>query len=324
MLADQRRVWLITGASSGFGRAIAEAALAAGDVVVAAARRPGAMADLVESAPDRVTALQLDVTDPDRINAAVAEVLDRHGRVDVLVNNAGRGAIGAAEETSDGELRDLMDLHFFGPAALTRAVLPRMRERRSGAIVQMSSMGGRFTFPGVGAYCAAKHALEGLVGSAGEGGRTGVDPGAHRRARGVPDAPQWARGAADLRADIPLRRADRTARTGAGSDGTQPGDPAKAAAAILQALDSPNRRFVWRWATMPSTRYPEHSITQGRTAPGSGSAGPRCSTTDSVPADKAARERGGERREGESADITRIALVLGPGITLTRPARIAA
>ena len=161
MATNQPRVWLITGASSGFGRAIAEAALATGDTVVAAARRPEAVADLVAAAPDRVTALRLDVTDTDRIRDAVAEVIDRHGRVDVLVNNAGRGAIGAAEETSDSELRDLMDLHFFGPAALTRAVLPRMRERGTGAIVQMSSMGGRFTFPGVGAYSATKFALEG-------------------------------------------------------------------------------------------------------------------------------------------------------------------
>jgi len=151
MATNQPRVWLITGASSGFGRAIAEAALAAGDIVVAAARRTDALADLIASAPERVTALALDVTDTDRIRAAVGEVLDRHGRVDVLVNNAGRGAIGAAEETSDAELRDLMDLHFFGPAALTRAVLPGMRERGTGAFVQMSSMGGRFTFPGVGA-----------------------------------------------------------------------------------------------------------------------------------------------------------------------------
>jgi NAD(P)-dependent dehydrogenase (short-subunit alcohol dehydrogenase family) len=158
MTNDQRRVWLITGASSGFGRAIAEAALTAGDVVVASARRPAALADLAASAPGRVTPLQLDVTDFERIRTAVDEVLDRHGRIDVLVNNAGRGAIGAAEETSDAELRELMDLHFFGPAALTRAVLPQMRERGSGAIVQMSSMGGRFTFAGVGAYSATKFA----------------------------------------------------------------------------------------------------------------------------------------------------------------------
>ena len=94
-----------------------------------------------------------------------------------MVNNAGRGAIGAAEETSDSELRELMDLHFFGPAASTRAVLPQMRNRGSGAIVQMSSMGGRFTFPGVGAYSATKFALEGLVGGAGPGGRPGSASG---------------------------------------------------------------------------------------------------------------------------------------------------
>src|SRR6185437_15988838 len=144
MTTNQPRVWLITGASSGFGRAIAECALAAGDIVLAAARRTDALADLVASAPERVTALALDVTDADRIRVAVAEVLDQHGRIDVLVNNAGRGAIGAAEETSDSELRALIDLHFFGPAALTRAALPGMRERGGGAIVQMSSMGGRF------------------------------------------------------------------------------------------------------------------------------------------------------------------------------------
>ena len=140
MATNQPRVWLITGASSGFGRAIAEAALAAGDIVVAAARRTDALADLIASAPERVTALVLDVTDTDRIRAAVGEVLDRHGRVDVLVNNAGRGAIGAAEETSDTELRDLMDLHFFGPAALSRAVLPGMRERTWGRIINVTSI----------------------------------------------------------------------------------------------------------------------------------------------------------------------------------------
>ena len=235
MAADNQRVWLITGASSGFGRAIAEAALAAGDIVVAAARRPEAMADLVESAPDRVTALQLDL-----ITAAVAEVLDRRGRIDVLVNNAGRGAIGAAEETSDGELRDLMDLHFFGPVALTRAVLPQMRERGTGAIVQMSSMGGRFSFSGVGAYSATKFALEGWSEAlAKEVDRFGirvliVEPGAFRTSFNGPGA---------LLISEPIPAYDEQIepmRTGMPEDdGTQPGDPAKAAAAILQALDSP-------------------------------------------------------------------------------------
>jgi NAD(P)-dependent dehydrogenase (short-subunit alcohol dehydrogenase family) len=239
MAADKPRVWLITGASSGFGRAIAEVALAAGDTVVAAARRPDAVADLVASAPDRVTALQLDVTDLDRIRAVVAEVIDRYGRVDVLVNNAGRGAIGAAEETSESELRDLMDLHFFGPAALTRAVLPQMRERGAGAIVQMSSMGGRFTFPGVGAYSATKFALEGWSEAlAKEVDRFGirvliVEPGAFRTSFNGPGA---------LLISEPIPAYDEQIeplRTGMPEDdGRQPGDPAKAAAAILLALNS--------------------------------------------------------------------------------------
>lgn len=112
--------------------------------------------------PGRLVPVRLDVTDHDRIAAVVADTAERYGRIDVLVNNAGRGLLGAVEEYTDRELRDLMDLHFFGPAALTRAVLPHMRERGAGAVVQMSSMGGRFTFPGVGAYSATKFALEGL------------------------------------------------------------------------------------------------------------------------------------------------------------------
>jgi NAD(P)-dependent dehydrogenase (short-subunit alcohol dehydrogenase family) len=239
MASNDSRVWLITGASSGFGRAIAEAALRCGDTVVAAARRPEALDDLVSSAQDRVTALQLDVTDMARIESAVGEVLDRHGRVDVLVNNAGRGAIGAAEETSDSELRALMDLHFFGPAALTRAVLPGMRERGSGAIVQMSSMGGRFTFPGVGAYSATKFALEGWSEAlAKEVDRFGirvliVEPGAFRTSFNGPGA---------LLISKPIPAYDEQIeplRTGMPEDdGKQPGDPAKAASAILEALDA--------------------------------------------------------------------------------------
>ena len=240
MTAYQQRIWLITGASSGFGRAIAEATLAAGDTVVAAARRPDAVADLVESTPDRVTPLQLDVTDPDRIAAAVAEVLDRHGRIDVLVNNAGRGVIGAVEETTNDELRDLMDLHFFGPAALTRAVLPHMRERGSGAIVQMSSMGGRFTFPGAGAYSATKFALEGWSEAlAKEVDQFGirvliVEPGAFRTSFNGSGALQISEAIADYDELIGPVRSGM-----AEDDGSQPGDPAKAAEAILQAVDSP-------------------------------------------------------------------------------------
>ena len=161
MIDSSGRVWLVTGASSGFGRAITEAAVEAGDVVVATARRTDPLEELVKARPDQVEALALDVTDTDAAASTVAAIQARYGRIDVLVNNAGRGQVGAAEETTEAELRDLFDLHLHGPAALVRAVLPGMRERVSGAIVQMSSFGGQVAYPGFSAYCATKFALEG-------------------------------------------------------------------------------------------------------------------------------------------------------------------
>ncbi|UGQ11689.1 SDR family NAD(P)-dependent oxidoreductase [Yinghuangia sp. ASG 101] len=233
------RVWLVTGASSGFGRAITEAAVAAGDVVVAAARRTAPLDDLVAAYPDQVEALALDVTDIAGAGAAVNDVAVRYGRIDVLVNNAGRGLVGAVEETTDAELRDLMELHFFGPAALTRAVLPHMRGRGSGAIVQVTSMGGQLAFAGVGGYCATKFALEGLSEAlADEVAPLGirvliVEPGAFRTAFAGPGA---------LRLSAPLdayRDTVGPVRTNLpGGTGREPGDPAKAAAAILAALDA--------------------------------------------------------------------------------------
>ncbi|OUD00341.1 oxidoreductase [Streptomyces swartbergensis] len=233
------KVWLVTGASSGFGRAITEAAVASGDIVVAAARRTALLDDLVAAHPDQVEALPLDVTDIAGVQAAVDGVAARHGRIDILVNNAGRGMVGAVEETTDAELRDLMDLHFFGPAALTRAALPHMRRRGSGAIVQLTSMGGRFAFAGVGAYCATKFALEGLSEAlAAEVAPHGirvliVEPGAFRT--GFADA-------AALRPSAALDAYQDTVGpvlSGLpGGSGQEPGDPAKAAAAILTALDA--------------------------------------------------------------------------------------
>jgi NADP-dependent 3-hydroxy acid dehydrogenase YdfG len=118
------RVWLITGGTSGFGRAITEAAVAAGDVVVATARRTATLDDLAGAYPDQVEVRPLDVTDLTAVEATVHDITDRYGRIDVLVNNAGRSHVGAAEETTDAELRSLFDVHVFGPAALVRAVLP--------------------------------------------------------------------------------------------------------------------------------------------------------------------------------------------------------
>ncbi|WP_329256716.1 oxidoreductase [Streptomyces sp. NBC_01478] len=232
------KVWLVTGASSGFGRAIVEAALAAGDVVVGAARRTEGLDDLVAAHPDQMEALRLDVTDTAAGEAAVRDVVARHGRIDVLVNNAGRTHVGAFEETTEQELRDLFDLHVFGPAALTRAVLPSMRERRSGAVVQMSSMGGQMSFAGFSAYSGTKFALEGLSeGLADEVAEYGVkvlivEPGAFRTSL-------FDTSRAGVSADSGVyAKVTETRGFVSGGDGTQAGDPAKAAALVLAALDA--------------------------------------------------------------------------------------
>jgi NAD(P)-dependent dehydrogenase (short-subunit alcohol dehydrogenase family) len=229
------RVWLVTGASSGFGRAIVEAALARGDSVVAGTRSAEAFGDL----PDGAHPLALDVTASDQRETAVAATIERFGRVDVLVNNAGRTQVGAVEETTDDELRSLFELHFFAPAALTRLVLPHMRRQGGGAIVQMSSVGGQTTAPGFGAYCATKFALEGLTETlhdevAGFGIRTLiVEPGAFRTGLFRPGAAYESEAMSEYADTVgPTRTYVR------GNDGLQPGDPAKAAQAILAALDA--------------------------------------------------------------------------------------
>lgn len=239
--SPRTRVWLITGTSSGLGRAIADAALSSGDTVAAAVRTPDAVDELVSAHPGRVAPVELDVTDHARVQAAVDEVIGRHGRIDVLVNSAGRALIGGVEETTDRELRDLMDVHFFGPAALTRAVLPHMRKQGSGAIVQISSMGGRMSFAGVGAYSATKFALEGLSEAlAAEVSPFGikvliVEPGAFRTGLHRVGTRQETAAIPAYEEIIGPVRAQQ-----ADFDGRQPGDPAKAAAAILTALAADN------------------------------------------------------------------------------------
>jgi NAD(P)-dependent dehydrogenase (short-subunit alcohol dehydrogenase family) len=230
------KVWFITGTSSGFGRSIAEEALARGDRVVATARDPRSLDDLVARAPERVQALRLDVTKPAEIQSAVDAALRRFGAIDVLVNNAGYSVVGAVEETSDEELRATLEPMFFGAVALTRRLIPHLRERRSGTIVQITSVGGLITAPGFGAYCAAKHALEAISESlAAELAPFGVrvlivEPGAFRTRlfggafRALPAMDEYASTVGPTRAFA------------ADSDGTQGGDPVKAARAIIDAV----------------------------------------------------------------------------------------
>ncbi len=202
--------------------------------MVAAVRRPEAVADLAGAYPDRFVATAFDAGDPARAQGLIDGCVDRFGRVDVLVNNAGRGYIGAAEEVSDAELRESLDLHLFGPAALVRTALPVMRAQGRGTIVQMSSQGGRVSFPGVGTYSAGKFALEGWSEAlAGEVAPFGVrvmivEPSRFRTSFNAPGVLHFAdtRSAyADILAAV---RADL-----AGADGIQEGDPARAAELIV-------------------------------------------------------------------------------------------
>jgi NAD(P)-dependent dehydrogenase (short-subunit alcohol dehydrogenase family) len=229
------RTWLITGCSAGFGRAIAEAALHRGDQVLATARRPEALAGLMARG---AVATDLDVTDPVACRRAVEVALERFGRIDVLVNNAGHGSVGAVEELTMDELRSLFEVMFFGAVELTKAVLPHMRERRSGSIVQMSSMGGRVSPPAFGAYCSTKWALEAISESlAAEVAPFGirvliVEPGSFRT--------EFGGGRMHRSRSIDAYRVSTGANRDFidGMDGMQPGDPAKAAAAILRALEA--------------------------------------------------------------------------------------
>lgn len=232
------RVWLITGCSSGFGREIALAALAAGDRVLATARRPETLAELQKRGGDRVRTTALDVTDAGQVDAAVKTALEEFGRIDVVVNNAGNGSVGAVEELTVDELRALMDVMFFGAVAVTKAVLPHLRAQGSGTVVQISSMGGQLSPPGYGAYCATKYALEGISEAlAAEVEPFGVrvlivEPGAFRTEFG------GGRMHRSRTIDAYAVSTSGTRDAVATMDGTQPGDPAKAAAAIVRAVGS--------------------------------------------------------------------------------------
>lgn len=158
-------VWLITGCSTGLGRALAQLIVARGWRLVATARDKTRVADLAENAEDRVLTLDLDVAVPHQVEAAVAAAKERFGRIDVLVNNAGYGYQSTIEEGVEGEIRAQFDANVFGLFAITRAVLPVMRAQRSGRILNITSVAGLIGYPGSGYYAASKHAVEGFSDS---------------------------------------------------------------------------------------------------------------------------------------------------------------
>ncbi len=233
-------VWLITGCSTGFGRELARLVLERGWRAVVTARNPAQVADLVQGHEDRAIAVKLDVTDERQVADAAKAAQARFGQIDVLVNNAGYGYLAAIEEGVDREVRDLFETNFFGLVAMTRAVLPGMRARRRGCIVNISSIGGVASFPGTGYYHAAKYAVEGLSDSlAQEVGPLGikvviVEPGPFRTNWAGKSLKRSAITIADYDATAGSRRAQTDAR-----NGKQLGDPVRAAQAIITAVLSP-------------------------------------------------------------------------------------
>lgn len=231
--------WLITGCSTGLGRALAEAAVAAGHNVVATARDVEKVVDLAQSEPGRVLAVALDVTEPDQVTSAVRQAEDRFSRIDVLVNNAGYGYRAAVEEGEDEAVRTLFETHFFGAVAMIKAVLPGMRARRSGVIVNISSIAAQLTPAGSGYYAAAKSAVEGMSGAlryelAPLGiSVTVVEPGGFRTDFAGRSLTESADVIDDYAETAGKRRKEHDTM-----HGNQPGDPMKAGCAIVAAVES--------------------------------------------------------------------------------------
>jgi NAD(P)-dependent dehydrogenase (short-subunit alcohol dehydrogenase family) len=237
--------WLITGCSTGLGRAFAEAVLAHGHNVVVTARDVAKVQDLADASPDTALALALDVTDDAQVAAAVRAAEQRFGAVDVLVNNAGYGYRAAVEEGEDGAVQQLFDTHVFGTVRTIKAVLPGMRARRSGTIVNLSSIGARISPAGSGYYAAVKAAIEALtlslrreVAPLGITAMT-VEPGGFRTDFAGRSLTQSAEPIADYADTAGKRRKEVDT-----AHGTQPGDPAKAAEALITAVESPEPPFM--------------------------------------------------------------------------------
>jgi NAD(P)-dependent dehydrogenase (short-subunit alcohol dehydrogenase family) len=257
MKTNNHLVWMITGTSQGFGHELVRAALQRGDSVIATSRNPHKVATAFPEASDRLLAVPMDLRDPAQISSAVQAGLARFGRIDVLVNNAGHGLVGAVEEASDAEIANVHETNVFGLLRVTRAVLPHFRKRRSGHVVNLSSIGGVIGIAGFGIYNSTKFAVEGLSEAlAHEVAPLGirvtiVEPGPFRT--------DFLGGSLAVAGKTLADYDETSGRTRAGATerhGNQPGDPVRAAEAIIKAVTSENPprhlllgRFAYEKAT---------------------------------------------------------------------------
>jgi len=241
MTQSKQRVWFITGASTGFGRMLAEEVLKTGGKVVATARNIDKVADLEAKYPKAAKALALDVTDAGQVNSVVTQAFAQFGQVDVLVNNAGYGVAGAIEEVSEAEFMPMFETNVFGLLKVTRAFLPYLRKQRSGNILNISSIGGLIGGQGIGMYNATKFAVEGLSEAlAAELAPLGIhvtviEPGPFRTDF---------LGRSGVIAKTRISDYDTTAgnmrKYFSENDGKQKGDPLRAVQAMIQVVESPN------------------------------------------------------------------------------------
>ena len=233
-----KKVWFITGCSTGFGRELAKEVLKNGYNAVVTARKTEDIKDIVADYPETAIAVKLDVTKPNEISSAVNGALEKFGQIDVLVNNAGIGYFAAIEESEEDEVRRMFEINFFGLANMTKAVLPHMRKRKSGHIVNIASIGGLVSFPTVGFYNATKYAVDGYSEALSK-------ETAHLGIKVTVIAPSgfrtdWAGRSAQ---NSPVVIEDYAPTAGAnkasirGYSGNQPGDPERAAKAIVKAVE---------------------------------------------------------------------------------------
>lgn len=238
---SEKKVWFITGSSTGFGRELAEEVLEQGHRVVATARKPEVLKDLIDKFPEAARAVKLDVTKPNEVRSAIAEAVKEFGRIDVLVNNAGYGLIGAIEEATDAQFRHQFETNVFGAVDVMRAVLPQMREQKSGHILNLSSVGGFIAFPSSGFYTASKFAIEAFSEAlAAEAAHLGIkvtiiEPGAFRT-----DFNGRSLAVGENRLAELYPSTDGFLGWLKENDGKQPGDPRKAAQAMIKVVESEN------------------------------------------------------------------------------------